>query len=85
MPDAALTRLRNIEWLHATNWLKATPMVLPSPVDTWLKETGSMTQRLKRRCTQLTVVPYYNGYIATEILGDEQRGLRDYIHTYWAL
>ncbi|MCW2475349.1 chorismate lyase [Candidatus Symbiopectobacterium sp. NZEC151] len=82
MSDAALTLLRTIEWLHATDWLKETPMALPSPVDTWLTETGSMTQRLERHCTQLTVVPYYNGYVAAEMLGDEQHELPDCAR-YW--
>lgn len=82
MSDAALTLLRTIAWLHATDWLKERPMALPSPVDTWLTETGSMTQRLERHCTQLTVVPYYNGYIAAEMLGDEQAELPDCAR-YW--
>ncbi|MFT8212052.1 MAG: chorismate lyase [Symbiopectobacterium sp.] len=82
MSDAALALLRTIEWLHATDWLKETPMALPSPVDTWLTETGSMTQRLERHCTQLTVVPYYNDYVTADMLGDEKRELPD-SERYW--
>ena len=82
MSEAALALLRTIEWLHSTDWSTETPVALPPPVDTWLKETGSMTRRLERHCTQLTVVPYYNDYIAARMLGDEKCELPD-SERYW--
>ncbi|MGK2888676.1 MAG: hypothetical protein ACSLEN_04900 [Candidatus Malihini olakiniferum] len=48
MSDAALALLRTIEWLHRLIGQKKRWVALPSPVDAWLKETGSMTQRLER-------------------------------------
>lgn len=75
MSDAALALLRTIEWYNDTPRL-------PECIESWLKETGSMTQRLECHCEQLTVVPFYDDFIAADLLGEEREALPE-SERYW--
>lgn len=65
MPHAALAHLRTIKWFDDD------VICAPAFIDTWLKETGSMTHRLEQYCAQLTVVPYHDDFVSAESLGEE--------------
>lgn len=64
MSHTALALLRNIEWFDDDT------VHAPAPTASWLQETGSMTQRLERHCVHLTVVPFHDGFVAADTLGD---------------
>lgn len=76
MPHTALALLRTIDWFDDGS------ECLPAPVDSWLRETGSMTRRLERYCDRLTVVPYQDGFVTADVVAEERSALPD-SERYW--
>ncbi|MFU9136908.1 chorismate lyase [Erwinia tasmaniensis] len=65
MADNALAQLRAMAWLPVTS-----PLLTPPLLD-WLMEEDSMTRRLERHCSQVTVEVQQEGFIRGGEAGDE--------------
>ncbi|MEH2920558.1 chorismate lyase [Samsonia erythrinae] len=77
MSDDASMLLRTISWCT-----EPPSSVLPDHIGDWLRETGSMTQRLEKYCAQLEVTLCREGFITSQVL-DEEREQLPFSESYW--
>ncbi|MFC3394295.1 chorismate lyase [Brenneria rubrifaciens] len=77
MSDEAPVSLRAIEWFSEQ------PAIMPAPIEDWLMETGSMTQRLDDCCVQLTVIVCKECFILPGELLNDEHGHLPVSERYW--
>lgn len=61
--------------LLSTSSLEGHSEIMPLSVASWLLDPGSMTERLKRSCRELSIKIHFEGFLAADTLGEEVVGL----------